>query len=144
MAGSRAAILATMPTVMKLAGLAEAEFNAPASDTELRVLAEAYALRSCPLGFHGTVRIIDVPGTLRALKGWIDERADAARFAIEPGTQTRFSLDGASMAVSTEDLAALVFGSVERPAPLPPAGHLAQLMGRLFPVPLPCYGLSYT
>jgi len=143
MAGSRAAILAAMPAVLRQAGLTEAELDAPASDNELRVLAEANGLRSRPMGFHGTVRIIDVAGTLAALKGWIDERADGARLVIEPGVQTRFSLDGESMTVSTEDLAALVFGSIERPAPAAPAG-LAKVMERIFPVPLPCYGLSYT
>jgi hypothetical protein len=45
---------------------------------------------------------------------------------------------------SLEDLAALVFGSVERASPRPSAGPLADLLGRIFPVPLPCYGLNYT
>jgi hypothetical protein len=48
------------------------------------------------------------------------------------------------MALSTEDLAALLFGSIEVPAPVPPAGAMADLMGRLFPIPLPVYGLNYT
>jgi hypothetical protein len=147
-AGSRAAFLAALPGVLEQAGLTEIEIEAPASDGELCVLAEAYSLPSRPLGFHGTVKIIDVPGVLRSLEGWIAERAGeaaAARLRIEPGAQTRFCLDGESMVVaSTEDLAALLFGSRERPVPEPLPGRLAEVLGRVFPVPLPGYGLSYT
>ena len=44
---------------------------------------------------------------------------------------------------SDEDLAALVFGSAERPSPDPGQGRLGGLLRGVFPLPLPGYGLNY-
>jgi GNAT superfamily N-acetyltransferase len=147
-AGSRLAVLAALPAVLRATKLPVARVDAQASDVELEMLASAFGLRSEAHGFSGTVRILDPDGLLRSLEGWFAERLERSEresLSIEPGDRTTFRSCGQSFVVETlEDLAALVFGSVERTPPRPPAGPLADLLARIFPVPLPCYGLNYT
>ncbi len=58
--------------------------------------------------------------------------------SIECGDAIVFRIGGESVRVSTDgDLAALVFGSVERRSPD------AALLRDVFPLPLPSYGLNY-
>ncbi len=146
-AGSRLALLAGMPAVLRAAALPRAEIDAVASDIEMEILAKAFGLDAEPRGFHGTMKIIDAPGLFRSLQGWLAERLNASEahgLRIETEGRVVFSYEDQRLVVEgPEDLAALVFGSVERPLPSPPAGPLAEILRRLFPVPLPCYGLSY-
>ena len=75
----------------------------------------------------GTLKIIDAAGFFKAL---------------EPRFQARLSLEDRAYLASHDvtaalaaDLAALVFGSIERE---PPA-----VLRSVFPLPLPAYGLNY-
>lgn len=143
-AGSRLAVLAALPAALRESGLHSAEVTAPVADRELAVLAEAYALPARLRGFEGTIKIIDAPGLLGALQGWIEERAGGVSAEGGSTPAARFSLGPESIVVEkAEDLAALLFGSVERPARAMPPGPLARLLSRTFPVPLPMYGLNY-
>jgi len=115
LAGSREAILAEAAAVLEAEGAQRLDIEVPASD-ELVPLAGERNLRSRPSGRHGTLAIIDRDVFLGAIapctKGWAHPVPDAL-----------------------EDLAALVFGSAERPAPPGP--------GSPFPLPFPGYGLNY-
>jgi hypothetical protein len=150
--GSRFAGLAALPGVLKSRKLPNAAVETLGSDPEMGALVSAFGLDSAPHGFHGTVKIIDPPGLLQSLEPWIAERlerGERARLRVDAGDRTTFAMDdqsgrGQSHSLEMEDLAALIFGSVERTPPPAPAGPLADVLRRLFPVPLPGYGLSYT
>lgn len=146
-AGSRLAALAALPAVLGRRKLPYANVVAVASDLELELQASVFGLHAEIRGFHGTVKIIDPPGLFRSLDGWIAERLgpiEKGRLQVEHGAGTTFRHGGQSLALGgVEDLAALVFGSVERALPLLPPGPLSEVLRRIFPVPLPCYGLSY-
>ena len=119
-AGSRLAVLSGLPRALRDTGLATAEITAPAADVELATMAAAYGLRTGPRGFDGTVKIIDAPALLRAL---------AAEWP---------TLDVAGLErVPEQDLAALLFGSIEHTTGAP-------TLACPFPLPLPSYGLNYT
>ena len=147
MAGSRLAVFAALPGILRTMGAQSAEIDARASDREFEILAGAFSLRSEPRGFHGTMKIIDVPGFLHSLRGLLAERAGgvaAGRLAVEPGAPIRFNVDGQSLIVeSVEDAAALFFGSTERAIPAVPAGPLADALSGIFPIQFPAYGLNY-
>ena len=103
--GSREAVLAAAGRIIDVTGAECLDIEVPASDTETRLLAETAGCECRTTGMHGTLKIIDP--------------------AVFLETRT----------MAAEDLAALVFGSVERDAPPNvPDG---------FPLPLPCYGLNY-
>ena len=115
LAGSREAVLDAAAAVLKEEGAERLGVEVPASD-ELVSLAAARGMAIRTVGRHGTLKVIDRPAFLKAiaprLEGWPRPLPEGA-----------------------EDLAALVFGSAERPAPGEPGGP--------FPLPLPGYGLNY-
>jgi len=115
LAGSREATLDAAAAVLEAEGAQRLDIEVPASD-ELVRLAAARGFAARVIGRHGTLKIIDRDAFLRAI---------APRLRRWPHPLP----DG------PEDLAALVFGSVERPA----SGE----SGGPFPLPLPGYGLNY-
>ena len=61
-----------------------------------------------------------------------------------PAAAVRFRFHSEEMAIGPdEDLAALVFGCLERPVPDAGPGPLGGILRRLFPLPLPGYGHNY-
>lgn len=115
LAGSRETVLDAASAVLEAEGAQRLDIEVPASD-ELVRLAAARGLAARAIGRHGTLKIIDRDAFLRAI---------APRLQRWPHPLP----DG------PEDLAALVFGSAERPA----SGE----SGGPFPIPLPGYGLNY-
>jgi len=126
-AGSRPAILAAAPAILDASGAECLEVEIPASDTETISLARSFGCASRAMGMHGTLKIIDPPAFFKAL-----EPRFLARLSPE-GLAERSIRDIAL--TPAEDLAALVFGSTERESP--------KILGSVFPLPLPGYGLNY-
>jgi GNAT superfamily N-acetyltransferase len=167
-AGSRAAVLAAVPSILAASGAERISIETSAADIEMEGLARAHGLSIETRGFHGTLLIIDPRGFLGSLQAYFDGRlstAERAGLEISFDQGVRFKLAAEELrCVTPPDLAALVFGSVERPAqagraggtgpqgaagrqsatgPLGADSPLGALLGRLFPIPLPVYGLNY-
>lgn len=114
-AGSREAVLDAAAAVLEAEGAQRLDIEVPASD-ELVRLAAARRLAGRAVGRHGTLKVIDPPVFLKA----IAPRLEGFAHTLPDGP---------------EDLAALVFGSVDR--------QVAAEPGCPFPIPLPGYGLNY-
>jgi hypothetical protein len=146
-AGSRPALLASAPAILKAQGAQVLEIEIPAADIELENLARAHKLPCRNVGFHGTVKIIDRKGFFRSLEGHIAKRLtpeEREALRIECGPAVTFRCGSEQVSIrQDEELAAMVFGSVERVGPAVGRGRLGSLLGRLFPLPLPGYGLNY-
>lgn len=119
LAGSREAVLDAAAAVLEAEGAERLEIEVPASD-ELVQLATARGFAPVVVGRHGTLKIIDRDAFLRAI---------APRLERWPHP----------LPEAPEDLAALVFGSADRPAV---EGFAAGPAGP-FPLSLPGYGLNY-
>jgi len=145
--GSRAAVLAAAPAIMDAVGARRLEIESAADDAEWQCMARTAGLSSSPHGFDGTVKIVDREAFFRAIKGYIAERLtleESRDLAIECGHAVTFSLGAERFTVTEDgDLAALAFGSVERAVPSA-EGRLGGILRRLFPLPLPWYGLNYS
>jgi predicted N-acetyltransferase YhbS len=144
--GSRQAVLAAAPAMLEKLGAQALRIGLPDGDREWEFLARARALQAKPNGFSGTVKIIDRHGFFKAIEGYVSERltpAESRDLRIECGPTVTFRLGSERLAITEDgDLAALVFGSIERAVPSA-GGRLGGILGRLFPMPLPNYGLSY-
>jgi hypothetical protein len=138
-AGSRRAILAAVPAILEASGIECLELEVTASDPEMTCLASSFGLASRITGRNGTLKITDRKSFFAALSPRVP-----ASLSIECGNAAVFAAGSESMNVSSdEDLAALVFGSVERQPPDPGPGRLGELLRAVFPLPLPGYGLNY-
>jgi len=115
LAGSREAVLDAAASILKEEGAERLDVEVPASD-ELVSLAAARGMTTRTVGRNGTLKIIDRGAFLRAIAPRVERWPHA-------------------LPDIAEDLAALVFGSAEHPAP----GE----RGDPFPLPLPGYGLNY-
>ena len=147
-AGSRLAIIASAPAILDALDADTMEIAACAADIELAGLAREYGLSVAEEGMHGTLRIIDPRGFFETLRPWRAERLSAeenAELRIDCADAVKFILGSESLAVSPEgELAGLVFGSRERkPLEAANSGRLRGVLDRLFPLPLPEYGLNY-
>jgi GNAT superfamily N-acetyltransferase len=126
-AGSRHAILAGAQAIMDECHAECLDIEVTASDSEIVFLAGAFGCESRSEGMHGTLKIIDTEKFFKALESRFQER-------LSPEDRTLLSSHDVT-ATPTEDLAALVFGSIERKPPM--------VIPSVFPLPLPAYGLNY-
>jgi GNAT superfamily N-acetyltransferase len=146
--GSRRAMIAAAPVILDASAADALEIDACAADAELESLAREYNLPVTREGMRGTLKIIDPRGFFESLRPWRAERLAAdenAGLRIECGDAVTFTLGSGRLTLSPEgDLAALVFGSCERKPPHPEGAEgLQAVLDRLFPLPLPEYGLNY-
>ena len=145
-AGSRRVALSALPAILESAGADQAAIKGLASDQELMALVKELGLRTEPHGFDGTVKIIDRPGFFAAFKARMSQKLspqEARSLTIEAGPPTVLRVGSDTLTVDAdEDLAALVFGSIERSAPRA-SGGLGAVLSKVFPIPLPGYGLDY-
>jgi len=144
--GSRPAALAALPQILGAIGADAAAIKDPASDEVMSSLIRQYGLRVEPQGFDGTVKVVDRSGFFRELEPRLAQRLSAQErqaITVTAGPPTVFHLGSQELVVETDqDFAALAFGSVERAAPQA-GGALGAALGRVFPLPLPGYGLDY-
>jgi predicted N-acetyltransferase YhbS len=146
--GSRLAILAAVPCLLKRYDAARADIRYLAADLEMKLLAAHLGLDTTPSGFDGTVRVIDPAAAGSILTGLarsiLPSREAAALSFAADATGLAIRLAGEEHRVQGfEDLTALLFGSSERPDPLPPGGPIRDLLARILPIPLVNYGLNY-
>lgn len=146
-AGSRCALLASLPAILDASRAGSVEIETSAADLEMETLAKAWNLPFAPRGFHGTVKIVDRPGFFSAIEGHLSlrlSRAERAALAINCGAAVTFRYEEAELSTAGDaDLAALVFGSVEHAPPAAKDGTLREILARVFPLPLPGYGLNF-
>jgi GNAT superfamily N-acetyltransferase len=115
LAGSREAVLDAAAAVLEAESAQRLDIEVPASDELVRLAAER-GLAGRVVGRHGTLKVVHRAAFLEAIASRV--LRCARPLPEEP-----------------EDLAAVVFGSADRPAPAEPGGP--------FPLPLPGYGLNY-
>lgn len=149
-AGSRAAVLGVLPRLAAQYGATHVRWPAYPCDAELRHLAARLGWRATPCGHEGTLKILNWPRLMEDCRPLLAERVgpDAlAELSFEPEDDglklARLTiLRGDERATFEGDaVVRLAFGSPE-PSP-PPAGPLEDLLRRMFPLPLPMYGLNY-
>jgi hypothetical protein len=114
----------------------------------MKALTAQLGLSATPSGFHGTVRVTDPAAAGSILTGLarcvLPARQAAALTFAADATGLSIGLEGEEHRVTGfEDLTTLLFGSPERPAPLPAGGPIRDLLERILPVPLVDYGLNY-
>lgn len=146
-AGSRYALLASLPAILAASHAGNVEIETSASDLEMESLTKSWDLPSVRRGFHGTLKIIDRPRFFSAIEGHISlrlTRAERAALTIDCGSTVIFRYKGAEHPIANDaDLAALVFGSVEQVPPAAKNVGLRDIFARVFPIPLPGYGLNF-
>jgi predicted N-acetyltransferase YhbS len=146
-AGSRHALLAALPAILAASRAPGAEIETTAFDLEMETLVNALGLPSVLRGFHGTVKIVDRPRFFEAIEGHISlrlTREERAALTIDCGSTVAFRYEGAELSITADaDLAALVFGSVDHAPPGAKDVRLGDVLARVFPLPLPGYGLNY-
>ncbi|MCX7031052.1 MAG: GNAT family N-acetyltransferase, partial [Spirochaetes bacterium] len=139
-AGSRLAVLAALPPVMDAMRADLADVDSPVSDRGMAAIAAQFGLQVVPRGFHGTVKVIDPPRLLPALRRFVGSgisiEAGADGFVFRLGTES-FTVRG------LDEVTAFMFGSIEKQAALPGPGPLRLALDTAFPIPLPDYGLNY-
>jgi hypothetical protein len=147
MAGSRHVLLASLPAIRASSRAGTVEIETSAWDLEMEILAHAWGLPMVDRGFHGTLKIVERKLFFSAIERYIASRLsreERGGLVIDCGPAMRFRYEGGELLVEKdEDLAALVFGSVERAAPEAGTKGLGEILARLFPMPLPGYGLNY-
>jgi len=148
-AGSREALVRSLPSILSQCGVDEARLLIQPEDIELvRLLGErGIAVSSEPL--MGTVRIVHFTRLLDSLEGLIRERSAEKG---EPGLSWRgegdhgaFVLDDESFEIPDARTAAeVIFGTVQGISPMvseaPP--RLRETLQRVLPVPFPVSGLN--
>lgn len=140
MAGPRAAIYSALPFIMDAMHADRADVDFLGSDSEMAALVSRLGLTVEPRGFQGTVKAIDPPGLLPALRRRVGRGA-----TVEAGPDGLVFRHGTgSFAVrGLDEVTAFLFGSIERQARLPEPGPLRSALESAFPIPLPDYGLNY-
>jgi GNAT superfamily N-acetyltransferase len=139
-AGSRDALLAALPFIMKEMKADRADIDCPGSDLETRRLMKVHGIEVAPRGFAGTVKVIEPPRLLPVLKRFAGSAvtcwASAEGFTLGMGSES-FTVRG------PESVTAFLFGSSERQGDLPGPGPLRSALEAGLPIPLPDYGLNY-
>jgi predicted N-acetyltransferase YhbS len=139
-AGSRDAVLAALDPVMDAMRADRSEINFLGVDSGMASRAAQFSLGVVPRGFHGTVKVIDPPGLIPALRRFVGSgvsiEAGADGFVFRLGTES-FAVHGLA------EVTAFLFGSIERQAAKPAPGSLRSTLDAAFPIPLPDYGLNY-
>jgi predicted N-acetyltransferase YhbS len=140
MAGSREAVLAALSTVMEAMRVDLVDISFLSGDTAMATLAARHGLETASRGFDGTVKVIDPPGLVAALRHLVGTGllvdAGADSFVFRLGSE-RFAVQG------LEEVTAFLFGSIERPVAFPGPGPLRSRLEAVFPLPLPDYGFNY-
>jgi GNAT superfamily N-acetyltransferase len=138
--GSRGTVLESLASILQEMGADRAEIDCLGSDQELPRLAASRGLTTVARGFQGTVKAIDPPRLLPALKRFagptVTVWASAEGFTVRLGTES-FDVRG------LDEVTAFLFGSVERQPLMPGPGPLRAALESGFPIPLPDYGLTY-
>jgi predicted N-acetyltransferase YhbS len=156
-AGSRVALVQSLPQVMAHLGLKELRLLVPWQDVDLFWLLRQWAAAPIGLPLVGhTMRVVNFPGLMADLEGYVRARVPARqrrglrfeqeeeRYAIARGEE-RIELDGGEMTRLVMGLPAeMVSGSVAASGTASSsAGPLSRIVSALFPLPSFVPGLNY-
>jgi GNAT superfamily N-acetyltransferase len=157
--GVREAVWSAVVEGMKTIGLKELQFSVPFHDLTSLQLLKGQGLQGQSGGIGGTYKIVDLVGLVDALTPYLLERLSVEEwtdFTIETAgvvedaqfisDKIRFAFGDEELVVDDPLVATQVIFSpredwVEAVGPVPEA--LAQVLARVFPVPLPPYGINY-
>ncbi|MDD9949149.1 MAG: GNAT family N-acetyltransferase [candidate division Zixibacteria bacterium] len=146
-AGSRSALLRSLPCLYDRYDVDYLEIVTTASDIELASLLRPHGVTAAPQGFSGTVLVLQPERLLQVFEDYITDvlGTDVLTWYASADSVV-FRCGGKDHAVATSDLGALVFGVVP-PDPDPietvPSGLLKTALARVFPVQLPWYGFNF-
>jgi hypothetical protein len=148
LAGSRWAIAEALGPAAALLGAEAIDVVTLASDREWTAIARARGWELAPVGFPGTLGILDPPAFFERLGMVIEEQlGEDTPLRIDALPQSvRFELGSQRYEVGAPGLlAALVFGGeTEEARAIPPlTGELGRVLAKLFPMPLLWYGYNY-
>ena len=146
-AGSRAAILAALPSLFDRYGVERIDLDAVGTDWEMRTLGKVIGAHPSTRGFLGTLKIINLKGFFVSIEPYISERLTEEELwnlevEFEPELTFRYRDEEFKLS-SDQDVTAFIFGSIERERPTPQTPNLSKILGKLFPMPLVDYGLNY-
>jgi GNAT superfamily N-acetyltransferase len=157
--GVREAVWSAAVGGMKALGLAQLQFAVPFSDVTSLELLKAESLAGEPGGIGGTYKVLDLTGLVEALTPYFHERLtldEQVDFSIDSAgvvEDEQFISDRIRFAFRSEEFLAadplvatqVIFSPMEdwkaKVAPVPK--KLARVLARVFPVPLPPYGINY-
>jgi hypothetical protein len=151
-AGSRRAILASVPYWLEQYDVQRCNIPIPVYDLEFTGLLESLGLSpSFSKATGGTITIINFPQLCEKLMPLFEEKVGIPivqnlKFSERDETYA-FRLDGEEAVYNdAHDVARLIFGDppgIEKPTEIPAEGKLRDVLKAIFPIPRPEYGLSY-
>lgn len=143
-AGSRAALLDGLPLLFQATDAPLIIFAALAQDADLRYRFSRLGLAITWRTISGTIRLIDLPGLMDDLQGYLAERLperDLAHLSFsQGGGNCTFSLGEETLTLDLAAAARLVCGGPD--APQVP-GALGRVLSAIFPLPTIQPGLNY-
>jgi hypothetical protein len=150
-AGSRKAILGSIPQWLDEYNSHHCIVTMPAHDVEFKWLLDSMGLESWNGSTGGTITIINFPQLCMRLMPLFEEiigtpTAQKLSFTERDGSCV-IGFDGDEAVFNdAHDVARLIFGDppgLEQPTNIPADGKLLDVIKAIFPVPRPEYGLSY-
>jgi len=150
-AGSRKAILGSIPQWIEEFNVHSCILTVPAFDQELKWLLDSMGLESSYRSTGGTMVVINFPQLCMRLMPLFEEivstsTAQALSFLERDGSYV-IGFDGDEVVFNdAHDIVRVIFGDppgLEQPTNIPAQGKLLDLIKAIFPVPRPEYGLSY-
>jgi GNAT superfamily N-acetyltransferase len=143
-AGSRAALVQALPTILEGSGLSLISFDFPAHDRELAYLFErnGVGLKRRTIKDH-TIRLLNLPTLMGRLRPYVEARltrSEARQLSFEQGETCVFAFGDEELEFDLGRSAALVLGGPKAPRV---EGELGRVLGSVFPIPLPMPGLNY-
>jgi hypothetical protein len=143
-AGSRAALLDSLPLILSEAQAASVRLRVLGHDREFLHLVRQRALDLKESTLSGTHRLLDVPGLMRKLSPYLAARLPRRELRKlsfhQQGEACAFTYGGETVDLSLSQAAPLVLGGFGAP-PLPDA--LGQALSQIFPIPFPMPGFNY-
>jgi len=158
--GLRDAVWSAVVEAMNALQLKELQFSVPFHDTASLLLLKSKGLEGTPQGIGGTYKIVDLVGLTNALWPYLGERLrfldELAPLSIESAgvvEDAQFISDRIRFAIGDDELlvedplvaAQVIFSPMEdwqeKVGPVPEG--LARVLRKVFPVPLPPYGINY-
>ncbi len=145
--GSRSAIMRGLPSLYDRYGVEFVEMVIAESDIEMASLVRSYGIRPNPLGFPGTILVLQPEKLLKLLDSYIKDVLGQLLLEWEVLNGTiLFKCGGQHHIIERDQLGAFVFGTLspqEDPITNIPDGPLRNLVQSVFPLQIPLYGFNY-
>ncbi len=144
-AGSRAAILAALPSLFEVGAVSSALFSVPAWDRDMLHLLAGLGAPLTPVTLPDhTIRLLNLPGLIQQLRGHLAAllpRRDLRRLSFgQQGEKCLLKFGEQEAELDLSQAARLVFGAPDAPDV---SGDLGQVLSRIFPLPIPPPGVNF-